>query len=150
MAEIFNHYVRTSTVIFSNIQLTESDMRAKIAAMRLGEHFPFFVDEEDGRINGYCYAHYWQPDPVYAATWELTMYLAPDTRGRGLGTAMLRHIIDACRDRGAHTLISCITGGNLPCERMHLAAGFTLAGTLRSVGYKFGLHLDDVLYQLLL
>lgn len=150
MAEIYNHYVRTSTVIFSNIQLSAEDMRVKLKRLNVGSEFPFFVDEADGHINGYCYAHLWHPDPVYGGTWELTMYLAPDSCGHGLGTRLMDALIEACRAGGAHSLISCVTGGNEPCEKMHIAAGFNVAGNLRGVGYKFGQRLDDVFYQLTL
>ena len=45
-------------------------------------------------------------------------------------------------------LISCITAGNEPCERMHRRLGFTLSGVLPQVGRKFDQWLDDALYTL--
>lgn len=148
MARIFNHYVLTSTVIFSNRQLSETDMRSKIHALRLGVDFPFLVSENAEEVDGYCYAHLWQPDPVYGRTWEVTIYLAPDACGKGIGSQLLSTLIEMSREAGAHTLISCITAGNAPCERLHRRLGFTQAGCLKSVGYKFGQYLDDALYQL--
>ena len=150
MAEIFNHYVRTSTVIFSDIQLSADDMRHKISTLRLGNPFPFLVDESDGKLNGYCYSHLWHPDPVYGRTWEVTIYLAPDACHRGIGSALLSQLIGMCRDAGAHTLVSCVTADNLPCVRLQLRAGFTQAGCLKGVGYKFGRYLDDAFFQLTL
>ena len=41
MAAIFNHYVKTSTVIFSNKALTEEDMKHKIESLGVGSEFPF-------------------------------------------------------------------------------------------------------------
>ncbi len=40
MAAIFNHYVRTSTVIFSERELSADDMARKISDLRLGSPFP--------------------------------------------------------------------------------------------------------------
>lgn len=148
IAEIFNHYVRTSTVIFSNRVLSAEDMHMKLESV--AGHFPFLVWEEDGRVTGYCYAHFWHPDPVYSRTWELTEYLAHDFRGRGVGRTLLEAVIEQCREAGAHTLISCITAGNEPCERMCRRLGFELRGVFPAVGYKFNQYLDDAIYQLML
>lgn len=149
MAEIFNHYVRTSTVIFSNHELTADDFAGKLRPVVDGG-FPFLVLEKEGELIGYAYAHSYHPDPVYAGTWELTAYLSHRTTGRGLGTRLIRDLIERCRCGGAHVLISCITAGNEPCERMHRRLGFTLGGVLPQVGRKFDQWLDDALYILLL
>lgn len=150
MAEIFNHWVRTSTVIFSNRELEPSQMAEKLQPVIDGG-FPFFVDvDEDGRVTGYAYAHKYHPDPVYAGTWELTEYLSPDAVGKGIGTGLFHTLIDECETREAHVLVSCITAGNEACERMNLSAGFTLSGIIPQAGYKFGLWLDDALYTKLL
>lgn len=148
MADIFNYYIQNSTVIFSNRLRTPDDICAQLDPVV--DRYPFFVCEEDGVVTGYCYAHAYHPDPVYASTWEITIYLRNGFLGRGIGSALLEAVVDASRRGGAHTLISCVTGGNIPCERMHLRAGFTRAGILRQAGYKFGQYLDDVMFQLLL
>lgn len=150
MAEIFSHYVRTSPVIFSNTELSGADMRSKLQRLEVGSRFPFFVAEDGGRVTGYAYAHLWQPDEVYSTSWELTIYLNHECLGRGTGSALLRHIIDACRRGGAHTLVAFITDGNTPSERMVERAGFFRAGCLPQVGYKFGQYFSDAFYELIL
>lgn len=147
MARIFNHYVRTSDVIFSEHELSADDMRRKLLPVVEGG-FPFWVEtDEDDRVTGYCYAHYYHPDPVYSRTWELTEYLDKDSLGHGTGTRLLTHTIDDCRRRGCHTVLAMITAGNEPCERMVRRAGLTHTGTIRDAGYKFNRYLDDAIYQ---
>ena len=80
----------------------------------------------------------------------ITIYLRNGYTGRGIGSSLLKSTIEAARQGGAHTLISCVTGGNTACEVMHQKAGFKVAGLLRYAGYKFGQYLDDVLFQLVL
>lgn len=150
MARIYNHYVRTSPVIFSHIELDERTMSEKIDRLELNDKFPFLVAESYGTILGYAYAHSWQPDPVYSRSWELTMYLSDEASGKGLGSELIRRLILQCKERGAHTLVAFVTEGNLPCERMLHKAGFTLIGVFKEVGYKFCEYLNDALYQLIL
>lgn len=149
MAEIFNHYVRTSPVIFSNRELSAEEMKDKISHLGAGARFPFLIAEVDGRTVGYCYAHHWQPDPVYDRTWEVTIYLSEAARGRGIGTALLSRLVEECRVGGAHTLVSCITHGNRASERIHEKTGFELVGVVRQAGFKFGEYYSDAIYQLI-
>lgn len=148
MADIFNHYIDTSTVIFSNRRRTAGDMAAMLEPV-VGK-YPFFVFEENGEVLGYCFAHAFQPDPVYSRTWEITIYLREGHTGKGIGRRLLDAVVEASRQAGAHTLVSCITEGNEPCESMHEHAGFVKAGVIRDAGYKFGQYLNDVFYQKIL
>lgn len=150
MAEVYNHYVRTSPVIFSNIVYDERMMEDKIDRLALIDNFPFLIAESEGKVVGYGYAHYWQPDPVYSQSWELTMYLSDEASGQGIGSEIIRRLVNESRSRGAHTLVAFVTEGNLPCERMLSKAGFSLIGVFKEVGYKFGNYLNDALYQLIL
>lgn len=149
IAEIYNHYVRTSPVIFSNYQLTEEEMRAKLQRLEAGSRFPFIVatDETDNLL-GYCYAHLWQPDPVYDRTWEVTLYLHHNATGQRIGSQLLDMMVKLCRDGGAHCLISCVSEGNKACERMCENAGFQLVGRIPEVGFKFDRYHTDLIYQL--
>lgn len=148
MADIFNYYIDTSTVIFSNRRRSAADMASMLEPV-VGK-YPFFVFEENGELLGYCFAHAFQPDPVYSRTWEITIYLRHGHTGQGIGHHLLEAVIEASRQAGAHTLISCITAGNTPCENMHERAGFVRAGVIRDAGYKFGQYLHDVFYQKIL
>lgn len=150
MVCIYNHYVRTSPVIFSCQTLTVDEMKEKIDRLELGARFPFLVAESEGRIIGYAYSHLWMPDPVYARSWEVTIYLDKDSCGQGAGSALLSELVDRCREAGAHILVSWVTEGNIACERLHLRTGFTLTGRIPESGWKFGKYWNDCVYQLIL
>lgn len=150
MARIYNHYVRTSPVIFSCKTLTENEMKEKIRGLELGVRFPFLIAESEGRTIGYAYAHLWMPDPVYSRSWEVTIYLDKDACGKGAGSALLSELVEQCRDAGAHILVSWVTEGNIACERLHLRTGFTLKGRIPESGWKFGKYWNDCVYQLIL
>lgn len=149
IAEIFNYYVATSTVIFSERLREASEMARQIEACR--DRTPFLVAESaDRRLLGYCYAHPWQPDAVYGRTLEITIYLDREARGKGIGSRLLGELIGRCRTLGYHVLVSAITEGNEACEALHRKHGFTQVARLAEVGFKFGRYLNDVFYQLIL
>lgn len=148
MAKIFNYYVATSTVIFSNHQLSADEMADRLRSII--DRYPFIVAESDEHVTGYCFCHAWHPDPVYSRTWEITIYIDHQSTSQGIGSQLLNEIIREARLRNAHTLISCITAGNIACEKLHTNAGFRLNGLFPQVGFKFGTYLDDAIYQLIL
>lgn len=150
MAGIFNYYVETSPVIFSNITHTAESMEAKLCSLGAGDRYPFIVAEAGGTVVGYAYAHAWMPDPVYGRCLEATVYLDKDCRGMGMGSGLLERLISACRQTDAHVLVAMITGGNEASVRMALKAGFRHVGTVHESGYKFGRYYDDLLYELIL
>ncbi len=150
MAAIYNHYVATSTVIFSNKQLTSGEMRTKLEPL-VADGYPFWVWEVDGVVRGYIYAHPWQPDEVYCHTWEIAVYVDKDCRGMRVGHQLLDALVKSCREEErVRVLISCITEGNVASERLHEGFGFKRVSRFEGVGYKFGEWLNDVHYQLTL
>lgn len=149
MADIFNYYIANSTAIFSNRIRTADDMEALIGPVT--GRFPFYVAVNDeGRVDGYCFAHLFMPDPVYSLTLEVTIYLRHGVTGQGIGRRLLGQVIDDCRTQGVHILVSFITDGNEACERLHTSLGFSKVGVIREAGYKFGEFLGDAIYQLML
>ncbi len=148
IAGIYNYYVRETTVSFEAEPLEVGAMRERIAEVAAG--FPFLVWEEAGVICGYAYAHLWKERAAYAGTWELSIYLAPECCGRGLGRRLLARLVEECRAAGCRVLIACITCENDRSCAFHRRLGFEPVSHFVKVGCKFGRLLDVVDYQLLL
>lgn len=140
IAGIYNHYVTHTTVTFETDAVSLEEMRRRIET--ISASFPYYVYEENGQILGYCYAHLWKERAAYAHTLETTVYLASDARGKGIGTLLMRHLIQECKARGFHALIACITEGNTSSVRLHKELGFKTVSHFEQVGNKFGKWLD--------
>ena len=77
-----------------------------------------------------------------------SIYLAPQAQGRGIGRLMLAELLARCQASGARQMLAVIgDSGNQASVALHRALGFHPAGTLQSVGWKFGRWLDVVLMQ---
>ena len=62
--------------------------------------------------------------PAYDATAEISIYLHPDHRGKGLGKQILEYSMSACSHLGINTLLGYIFAHNEPSLRLFLQAGF--------------------------
>jgi phosphinothricin acetyltransferase len=100
-------------------------------------------------VAGYAYASAWRPKPAYRHTAEDTIYLDPAHAGRGVGTALLATLLDACSSAGVRQVVSVVAdvpeaAGSLP---LHRRFGFVEAGRLTAVGFKHGRWVDTILLQ---
>ncbi|WP_306005833.1 GNAT family N-acetyltransferase [Aquicoccus porphyridii] len=146
IAAIWNHVIRDTTVTFTTEEKTEAGLIAMMAERAPG----FIVAEEGGAITGFATYGPFRGGPGYAHTRELTIQLAPEGRGRGLGRALMSALEEAARRDGIHVLMAGISGANPGSVAFHARLGFETCGTLREVGHKWGQWLDLVLMQKIL
>ncbi len=148
IARIYNRYIAATTVSFETEPVSQEQMRLRIA--QISAAFPYFVYENEGRVEGWCYAHPWKERAAYANTLETTVYLAPEACGRGVGTRLMNALVRECRDLGFRALIACVTAENERSIEFHRALGFKPVSHFEQVGYKQGRWLDVVDLELLL
>lgn len=148
IADIYNEYVLNSVISFETEAVPVSAMQQRIEM--ISAQYPYYVYEEDGKVLGYCYAHAWKERAAYKHTYETTIYLDKASQGKSIGRELLRHLIEECRQAGAHVLVACITAENEKSIRFHQRFGFKQSAHFQQVGMKFGRWLDVVDYQLLL
>ncbi len=148
IASIYNKYVSATTITFETEPVTAEEMRGRINS--ISSSFPYFVYEYDGVVLGYCYAHLWKEREAYSKTLETTVYLAPEACHQGIGSRLMRHLIEDCRRRGYHALIACVTADNLPSLQFHHRLGFRQVSRFSEVGRKFDRWLDVIDLELVL
>ena len=143
ITRIYNPFVTDTTITFETTPVSVEEMRCRIE--EISAHYPYYVWEDaSGRVTGYAYVHAWKARAAYAHTFEVTIYLAPEAQGRGIGRQMIARLIDDSRQLGAQALIACITEGNDHSIHLHRSMGFEQVSHFRGVGCKFGKVLDVV------
>lgn len=106
--------------------------------------YPYIVCEREGKLIGYVYAHPYIQRAAYQWGAEVTIYLAPEGQGIGLGRVMYTALENLLRLQGVKTLYSCITASNEHSVKMHEALGYKIIGTFDKTGFKHGHWLDMV------
>jgi L-amino acid N-acyltransferase YncA len=128
----------------------QAEMAARFEAI-IAAGFPWLVAEaEAGTILGYAYASHFRTRPAYRWMVEDSIYVAPDAKGRGLGTRLLSPLIDECTRLGFRQMVAVIGDGavNVASVRLHAKLGFSHCGSIVGSGFKHGRWLDTVLMQL--
>lgn len=136
MLAIYAPFVEHTAVSFEYDVPTEAEF-----ARRLEEHqaaFPWLVCEENGRVMGYAYAGRAFERAAYGWNAEISCYLAPELRGRGVGRRLYARIEEILTRLGYYKLFAVVTSANAPSVAFHRALGFRDAACFRNVGYKQG------------
>jgi phosphinothricin acetyltransferase len=144
---IYAHHVENGLASFEEDPPSVQEMASRRAAV-LAHGLPYLVATISDRVVGYCYAAPYRPRPAYRYTIEDSVYVASDMAGRGIGSALLRELIDRCEQGSWRQMLAVIGNSeNAGSIGLHASVGFQTVGTFRSVGFKFGRWVDSVLMQ---
>jgi phosphinothricin acetyltransferase len=146
--DILNYYIEHSTVIFVMKPQTLEERLAWFDAHT--EEHPVTVAEVGGTVVGWGALSPFRPQPAYARTAELSIYLRQDFTGQGLARAIVSDLIARARTAGHHVLVGVCCSDAVASIRLLESFGFSRAGHLREVGRKFDRWLDVVFLQLVL
>ena len=138
---IYNHYVLTTTISFEDQAVTQAEMQQRIADVQRGG-LPWLVAEENGAVVGYAYATKWRVRHAYRFSVESSVYLAPDSAGKGWGTALYQQLLARLSANGYHLVIGGIAQPNAASVALHEKMGFEKVALFREVGFKFGRWID--------
>lgn len=147
IALIYAEHVRSGTATFDNAPRSAADTAQKIAEIT-SKGWPFLVATRGADVLGYAYVNQFRDRAAYRFVCEDSIYVRSDQAGKGVGSTLLRALIDACTVYGFRQMMAVIGGGEPASVALHAKMGFEHAGRMRSVGRKFGRWLDTVYMQL--
>ena len=101
----------------------------------------------DGEVLGWTALSPVSSRRVYAGVAEFSIYVAERARGRGIGAALLKALIDASEQEGIWTLQSGVFPENTASLELCRRCGFRVVGTRERIGSMDGRWRDVVLLE---
>lgn len=142
LTEIYNHYVVHSPATFDLEPKTLDQRREWFSQFAETGRHRLLVGEEDGVLLGYAGTVRWRPKPAYDTTVETSIYCAPESVGRGIGSKLYAALIDTIAGENVHRLVAGYVPPNPASEALHERLGFKRVGAFTEAGYKFGRYWD--------
>lgn len=106
------------------------------------------VAEDDGRVVGFAALSSVSRPPVYGGVADVMVYVESAARGRGVGTELLRALVQASEEARIWTLTAGIFPENEASIRAHERAGFRRVGRHERIGrFHDGRWRDTVLLE---
>jgi phosphinothricin acetyltransferase len=149
IAAIYDEQVRTAISTFDLEPRPLPYWEARLTSTEPGDHL-LVACPPSGEVVGYAYSSTYRPRPAYARTREVSVYLAPEARGRGVGRLLYDELLARLRADGVHQVLAVIALPNDASEALHAACGFTRVGVLPEVGRKFDRWIDTAVWGLTL
>jgi L-amino acid N-acyltransferase YncA len=146
IAAIYRESVLNGTASYEIDAPTDEVMAERFAAV-IDRGYPYIAAVSDTAVVGYAYASAFRTRPAYRWMVEDSIYLAPQSRGQGIGSALLAALLKRSTELGFRQMIGVIGGAHPASVALHRAAGFSQSGLLIGTGYKHGRWLDTVLMQ---
>jgi L-amino acid N-acyltransferase YncA len=84
---------------------------------------------------------------AYRGVAEVSVYVAADARGTGVGQVLLEALVEASEAAGLWTLQATVFPENVASVRLHERAGFRLVGRRERVAQQHGVWRDTVLLE---
>lgn len=151
MLAIYAPYIENTTYSFEYTVPSEGEFLTRFRGVT--EQFPWLVWEEEGSVLGYAYGSLPFARAAYAWSGEVSVYLAPEAQGRGIGRKLYTALEAIMARQGYRTLYAIVTEENTGSVAFHTALGYRAAGKFTRCGLKFGRwlgviwmekHLDSV------
>jgi len=112
-------------------------------------HLPFarLVGRQAENILGWAALSPVSQRCVYGGVAEVSVYVSSESRGAGVGGALLRELIEESERNGIWTLQAGIFPENSASIALHLACGFREVGRRERIGKLNGIWRDTILLE---
>lgn len=144
LKDIYNYYVRQTHVTFDLEEVSIDNSKNWFTTFNRNDLHRLFVAEIDQEIMGYACSSQFRSKPAYDLSVETTIYLDHTVQGTGYGAKLYQHLLRRLADTRVHRCYGIIALPNPASVALHARLGFTEAGRLSEVGYKFGQYWDTL------
>ena len=134
--EIYAPYVKNTAYSFEYTVPEEEEFRQRF--LNITKQFPWLVAEENGMVLGYAYASAPFTRAAYQWCSEVSVYLAEDQRGKGLGKMLYSVLENLLKAQGYQRIYAVITSENHASLAFHQACGYEFLAEFPGCGFKLG------------
>jgi phosphinothricin acetyltransferase len=140
ITEIYNYYVLDTHVTFDTEPFAVAAREPWFSQFHPTGRHRLWVATQGEHVLGYCTSAPLKPKAAYASSVEVSVYLATEAQGRGIGTALYERLFSDLP--GAHRCYALIALPNDASIALHVRFGFREMGTMTEAGFKLGRYWD--------
>ncbi|WP_394174504.1 GNAT family N-acetyltransferase [Thalassotalea litorea] len=137
ITDIYNTYIKDSSITFEETLIDIKTCKNRLAHITQTLGLPWIVFIENGQLLGYAYANQWKERSAYRHAVEVTVYLHPNHKGKGIGYRLYQELFQRLGKLDIHCALAVITLPNAASVALHEKLGMKKAAHFPEVGFKF-------------
>jgi phosphinothricin acetyltransferase len=145
--DIYNQYVAETHFTFDVEPMTADARREWFTHYDGSGRYRVMVADSEGVVVGYASSGRFRPKPAYETSIETSIYLAPDSIGRGAGSRLYAALFKALEGEDVHRAYAGIALPNPASIGLHERFGFKRVAHFTEQGRKFGRYWDVAWYE---
>jgi L-amino acid N-acyltransferase YncA/putative methionine-R-sulfoxide reductase with GAF domain len=135
-AAIYGPIVEGTAISFEDVAPSVDEMARRIRVVM--QRTPWLTAHAGDEVLGYAYASAHRERAAYRWCVDVSAYVAPNGRERGIGRRLYEALMRVLVRQGFYRAYAGIALPNEPSIALHRSVGFTEVGVYRKVGYKLG------------
>ena len=141
LTEIYNYYIINTPVTFDVDPYTAEQREPWFSQFAPTGRHRLLVAESD-QVLGYVGSTRFRPKKSYDTTVESTIYCAPESVGKGIGSRLYSALFDSLRSEDVHRIVAGFALPNPATAALHARFGFKVVGVFSENGRKFSKYWD--------
>ena len=145
--DIYNQYVAETHYTFDVEPMTPDARTEWFTHYGSSGRYRVVVAVSEGVVVGYAASSRFRPKPAYETSIETSIYLAPESVGRGAGSRLYEGLFKALEGEDVHRAYAGIALPNPASIGLHERFGFKRVAHFTEQGRKFGRYWDVAWYE---
>ncbi|PCE67066.1 GNAT family N-acetyltransferase [Salinivibrio sp. YCSC6] len=144
ITDIFNFYIEHTNARFEVDPFTVENRQEWFSQFSSGTKHRLYVAIENGLVCGFACSQPYRVNSAFDDTVEVTVYLAPEAKGKGLGTRLYKQLFSSISTCGVHRALSGIALPNDASIALHKRFGFKEVGVFNEYARKNGHYISSI------
>jgi phosphinothricin acetyltransferase len=149
ICRVYNQGIEDRVATLETELRTPEERRQWLAA-RSSRHPVIVAEAADGTVAGWGSLNVFNAREAYRFVADFSVYVERDHRGKGVGTLMLKRLIELGREHGYHKLVLSAFPTNASGMALYTRLGFRTVGVYKEQGLLDGRWVDTITMEKLL
>ena len=146
--QIYNYYIKNSYSNFEEKIISHKTFYDNYKKIYLNK-LPYLVALDKNKVVGIAYLNKFREKSGYRYTFENTVYVHKEYLNKGIGSKLLKELINISkRNKNIKKIIAVIGGiDSTGSIKIHKKNGFQKVGIFKKIGFKNGKWIDAIFMQ---
>mgnify|MGYP001156668550 FL=1 len=136
ITDIFNFYIEHTNARFEEEKLSLENRQQWFSQFSSQSKYQLYVATEGDALLGFACSQQYRAMSAFEDTAEVTIYLAAEAQGKGLGSKLYSQLFASISDYGVHRVLSGVALPNEASIALHKRFGFREVGVFNEYAKK--------------